>query len=211
MSRGLGPLTVPIHDPSTGNVVQKPIKDVLGTQYLPLEQVKADAAGLYLLVYLVNNQMLTLNFTNMGMEDNPYDVLARRCLYVTSLSYILHKSRTGSDINSWAARVVFSFLRENKAIVLEKETRKNEEGHTFAIYKYGINFSTIEHVLKRLVGEILRIEATSTDETQARAFMQKYNVMSDEQREVLARTANIPIAIMPEFSIHEKLFGKRDE
>lgn len=207
MARGLGPLTTSYWDGK--QTVTKPVKDVLGEYYLTMNQVKADAAGLYILSYLVNSQAVTLNFTTVEKEDNPPDVIARRALYVTVVSFMLHKVRLGTvEIKSQAARVAFNYLREHKAIVLEKETILNEEEEEETIYKYGVNFAVIENVLKNFVSAILKIEATSSNSEPARAFLDKYMAVDKETLEVLANAKSVPLEIIPKFTIAETLFGK---
>ncbi|KAG2383516.1 hypothetical protein C9374_004187 [Naegleria lovaniensis] len=167
---GLGPHKVV----STG----QPLHEAFGAHYAPLEELKADIGGLWLLSTLLNNNTISLDFgLNATDSTAPANVLAKRALYTSYLASVFRSVRYGVEASPQAKAnaAAFNFLRTRGAIVTEKV-----EDHTY----YTVDTAVFEHSVHDLLDEILEIMIDG-DTDDAETFWNAYGKISSEMTAVL--------------------------
>ncbi|KAL9647915.1 hypothetical protein ABK040_008186 [Willaertia magna] len=174
LMHGVGPQTV--YESNTHSKTETPIREALGGYYSPLEEAKADAGGLWMLGYLINNDLATFDFNIKSADTQaPASLLAKKSIYVTFLASIFRSVRFGiDDSHAKSAAIIFNYLREKGGVSLEKEDSKS---------KFSINMAFFEDAVQELTGKIMTIQATG-NRKEAESFLKTYAVESSEIQEV---------------------------
>lgn len=156
-------------DPQADRIsVRKSLKE----SYSIIEEAKADAAGLYNALLMIDKKVI------------PEEL--KRAVFVTQLASMFRSMRFGvEEAHGGANLIQINFLKEKGGIV-EKDG------------KFAIDFEKIIPALKLLVQEILEIEGTG-DYERAKQFIAKYGQLDDNLKQKLQMLQTIPVDIQPVF------------
>jgi hypothetical protein len=170
LSHGLGPGLIP--NPAGGGD-RVDTRTLLKNLYSAIEECKADAVGLWNILYAFDNKLLT-SFDERG-------------LYATYTGLMFRSMRFGIDeAHGRGTAVQWNWIREKGGIT-------PAANGTFAIdpvkFREGI---------RTLATELLTIEATG-DFARAQRLLDKYGVSNPEIESVTAKLKDIPVDITPVF------------
>ncbi|MFO7878568.1 MAG: dipeptidyl-peptidase 3 family protein [Bacteroidota bacterium] len=144
------------------------VREVLADAYSPLEEVKADITGLYLITQLHEMGELSEN----ELVDN----------YVTFLAGIFRSVRFGvASAHGKANMMEFHYLLENEAIT------RNEDG------EYGINFDRMKEVVADLSGMIIETQGDGNYDF-AKNWIEEKAVVGEDLQSDLNRVNEAGIA-----------------
>ncbi len=167
----IGPRTVKV-----GTEKGKAVNAVIGADYSPLEEAKADICGLYSLAYLMKQ----------GIEDPE----KAKSFYVSFLGSLFRSIRFGLDeAHGKAAAISLNYLLEHDGIQYNMEN-----------FKWTVNFDKFETVVEELVAELLLLEGNGDKEGVA-TFFEQWTNETPQLKKALEITKDIPIDVIPERKI----------
>ena len=156
MTHGIGP--------------QNGVRQALKQLHSPIEEAKADAAGLFMLQYLYDRKLVPA---------------AERKLYTTYLASSFRSLRFGvHEAHGKGMAVQFNYLTDKGAFV------ESADG------TYAVNFDKIKPAVRDLVHELLEIEATG-DFARAQKMLDELGVLRPGMQKALERLADLPVDIEP--------------
>ena len=159
----------------TETEVSKALQDL----YPTIEEAKADVLGLWSTNYLINKKVYPESF--------------RHEVFSTFLGGFFRSVRFGAhEAHGQANAIQFNYLMAKKAVEL------TEEG----VYK--INYEEVPVAIEELARDLLLIEAKG-DYEGAKKFIKQYGELPKQLTEKLASLTDIPVDIVPEYTILEKM------
>jgi hypothetical protein len=170
LSHSLGPAFV-LNDESKGE-----IRKALGAHFSALEECKADVAGVYNILFLIQKKEFPRAF--------------REQLLVSSFAGLFRSVRfgIGEAHGKGAAVQINRFLEAGGA------TWDAAEG------RFTVDFAKLEAANKALLTELLTLQHQG-DAQAAAAFLDKYGVMSEAMSQALAKIGDVPVDIRPVFPL----------
>jgi len=176
ISHGLGPAFA-----RTGAGKEKAdVREAIGPQYSGLEEAKADIVGEFGLKWLIDHGQFPKEKQNS--------------VYASYVAGIFRTVRFGiAEAHGAAEMMEFNYLAEQGAI-------RRDAGNGL----YEINFERMPAAIASLAKELLEQEATG-DRGRAERWFRKYAVMPPELSAALAKAADIPVDVDPEFDFHPPL------
>ncbi len=167
----LGPKTVKV-GPNKGMAANASI----GPEYNPLEEEKADIAGLHSLVYL--------------MDKGVIDKSKEKYFFVSYLGSLFRSIRFGlNEAHGKAAAIELNYFVKHGSIVYDS-TKKF----------WSIDFATIREGVKKLANELLILEGNG-DGQKVTEFFDKWKYMTPELQASLDAVKNIAIDVLPKYEI----------
>jgi hypothetical protein len=170
---GIGPQTITVDGRET--TVREALKDVRA----PLEEAKADIAGLWAMQQLVDKGVLDRSF--------------ERTMYTTFLASSFRSIRFG--INEAHGRGQALQLND---LLDRGGFRVNPDG------TFSVDEAKIKDAVTALTGELMTIQAEGSYE-KAKAILDRLAVIRPETRRVLDRLKDVPVDIEPRFVTAEEL------
>jgi hypothetical protein len=156
------------------------IREAIGPQYAGLEEAKADIVGELGLQWLIAHKAFPREKQN--------------AVYASYVAGIFRTVRFGiAEAHGAAEMMEFNYLLEQGAIY-----RDSPSG------LYFIRFERMAAAIASLAKELLEQEATG-DRARTETWFKKYAVMPPELSTALARAADIPVDVDPEFDFHPGL------
>jgi hypothetical protein len=154
------------------------INEAIGPAYSGLEEAKADAVGFFGLKWLVDRGVLSAG----RLEE----------YYASYVAGLLRTLRFGAgEAHGRAETMEFNFLLESGAV-----TRRGDH--------YAVDYVRMPAAVARLATELLAIEATG-DRARAEAWFARYGKIPPQLAAALAKTADIPVDIVPVFSFQDEV------
>jgi hypothetical protein len=173
LMHGLGPQTITVNGRAT--TVRQELKELNG----PLEEAKADIAGLWALQQLIDSGVLP-------KADE-------RALYVTFLASAFRTLRFGaSEAHARGMALQLNYLLDAGAVRLGPDGR------------FAVDFGTVKAAVAGLTHEIMTLQATG-DYPAARDWLGRMQVIRPEVQRLLQRLDGIPVDIRPQFVTAERL------
>ncbi len=170
ISHGLGPGTLTLENGKETTVARE-LKDV----YSVIEECKADALGLYNLLYMMDK----------GVFNND----DRYAAYASYLGGMFRSIRFGiNEAHGGGVAIQFNYLLEKGAFFINDNN------------KLDVNVDKIEPAIKDLSNKVLTIEAEG-DYAAAKALIEQYSVMTPFMEKVIESLADLPIDIRPNYEI----------
>jgi hypothetical protein len=156
------------------------IREAIGPQYAGLEEAKADVVGEVGMKWLVDHGAFPKEKQNM--------------VYASYVAGIFRTVRFGiAEAHGAAEMMEFNYLVQEGAVFRDRATGL-----------YGINFDRMPASIAALARELLQQEATG-DRARTENWFKKYAVMPPELSAELAKAADIPVDVDPEFDFHPPL------
>jgi hypothetical protein len=170
LSHSLGPAFV-LNDEAKGEV-----RKALGANYSPIEECKADVAGVYNILFMI--------------QKGEFPKAFREQVLVSSFIGLLRSVRfgIGEAHGRGAAVQINRFLEAGGAAWDPAQGR------------FTVDLTKLEAANKALLTDLLTLEHQS-DPAAAAAFLDKYGVMSDVMKQALANLDDVPIDIYPVFPL----------
>jgi hypothetical protein len=156
-----------------------PVNLLLRELYSTIEEAKADTLGVYNTLFLVDKKELPGKLR----EQCPVTFLAG---VFRSVRFGVHESHGRANL------IAFNYLAEKGAYRFDPRTSR-----------YSVAMEAFPQAVRSLAKELLLLQAQG-DYDGAKAFVEKYSVMSEEMRSVLGRLGDIPVDIEPVFEIERK-------
>jgi hypothetical protein len=170
LSHSLGPAFVE-NDESKGES-----RKALGATYSAIEECKADVAGVYNILFLIQKKEFPAAF--------------RQQLLASSFAGLLRSVRFGiGEAHGQGAAVQINRYLEAGAATWDAKTQR-----------FSLDFARLEGANKALLTDLLTLEHHG-DPQAAAAFLEKYGVMSAAMNEALAHITEVPIDIRPVFPL----------
>lgn len=169
LSHGLGPgiITGPDGQPVEARLL---LKDT----YSAIEETKADVAGIWNLLYAMENDLL--------------DAFDREELFSSYAGLMFRSMRFGLDSAHGRANAVqWNWMREKGAILREPSGR------------YRVNYDLMENAVESLLHELLMIEATG-DLERSRRVLNQYGVTNAEIGQIIESLEDLPVDIAPVYT-----------
>jgi hypothetical protein len=169
LSHGLGPGIITGPD---GERVEARL--LLRDAYSPIEEAKADVAGIWNILYAFDNDLL--------------DGFGRDELFATYAGLMFRSMRFGLDSAHGRGNAVqWNWMREHGAILRDQTGR------------YRVQEQAMTAAVRSLLTELLMIEATG-DYDRARSLLDNYGVETREIAEVIGSLTDLPVDIAPVFT-----------
>lgn len=169
LSHGLGPGII---DGPDGRPVEARL--LLKETYSSIEETKADVAGIWNVLYAMDNDLLD----SFGRED----------LFSSYAGLMFRSMRFGLDSAHGRANTIqWNWMREKGAIIREASGR------------YRVNYDLMEEAVESLLHELLMIEATG-DYQRSRRMLQTYGISNAEIEEIIGSLEDLPVDIAPVFT-----------
>jgi hypothetical protein len=150
--------------------VNAELKDV----YSASEEAKADVMGVYNILYM--------------MDRGELPASEREEALATYFAGLFRAVRFGTDeAHGRGAALQYSYLKEKGAFAFDERAGR-----------YRIDYGKMEAGIDRLVAELVRFQGNG-DYAGTRAFFERYAMLDDTARAVLATTAHIPTDIQPDY------------
>ncbi|MCZ6766554.1 MAG: peptidase, partial [bacterium] len=179
IAHGLGPGTLERED-GTETTVGRELKEL----YAPIEECKADILGLYCRKILIAEGFFPEEQAIKG--------------YVSFLPGFFRAIRFGaSSAHGRANMIEFNFMAERGAIEYDKQKER-----------FHVHVDKMPEAVEALAHELLMIEAMG-DYDAAKAFLDKYAIMTPELEGLLRRLTKIPVDIDPRY-MAEKYLSKTE-
>lgn len=175
LAHGLGPgmITLPSGERTT-------VHQALREHNSPLEEAKADVAGLHSLTVLAR----------AGLYDDEFV----REAFLGHFADLFRAVRFGAtEAHGKSAIVQFNYFMERGAI------RHDEATGTFSA-----DIDALIAANRDLATEILTIQAEG-DYARAGALLERYGSMRPEMQQAVARLADVPVDIRPQYAVKEKM------
>jgi hypothetical protein len=174
ISHGLGPASANVGGRQTA------IGDAIGPGYGALEEAKADATGVFLAKWLVDQRLATAAELN--------------AVYASYVAGMMRSLRLGAvDAQGRAEMSELNYLLEQNAI-------KQALASGAQAGKYMIDYAAMPGAVESLAKQLLTFEANG-DRAGAEAWLAKYDVMPAAMTHALESTASLPVDITPDFEI----------
>lgn len=167
------------------------IREMIGSLYSPLEEAKADVAGMFGLHWLVKKGVLPKD------RMNEY--------YSSYVAGILRSVRFGvAEAHGRAEMMEFNYLSEHGVITLDRGDApvKGEAASGVGRSRYIVDYKKMPEAIASLSKELLEIEATG-DRERAKNWFAKYDKMPAELRIALQSARDVPVDFYPVFSFPE--------
>jgi hypothetical protein len=156
------------------------VREAIGPKYAGLEEAKADVVGELGMKWLV--------------DHNAFPKEKQNAVYASYVAGIFRTVRFGiAEAHGAAEMMEFNYLAEQGAIHRDSKTGL-----------YGISFDRMPAAISSLAKELLEQEATG-DRNRTESWFNKYAVMPPELSAALAKAADIPVDVDPEFDFHPAL------
>jgi hypothetical protein len=169
LSHGLGPGIITGPD---GERVEARL--LLRDAYSPIEEAKADVAGIWNILYAIDNDLL--------------DSFGRDELFATYAGLMFRSMRFGLDSAHGRGNAVqWNWMRENGAILRDQTGR------------YRVQEQAMTAAVRSLLTELLMIQAMG-DYDRARSLLDNYGVETREIAEVIGSLDDLPVDIAPVFT-----------
>ncbi|HMA76697.1 MAG TPA: hypothetical protein VKO43_05285 [Candidatus Krumholzibacteriaceae bacterium] len=179
-THGLGPGNIVLED-GTETTVAK----VLRERYSAIEEAKADVGGEYNFYYLIGE--------NLFPEELEKEAA------VTFLAGFFRSVRFGIDESHGRANMIaFNYFREKGAYILDDETGR-----------WKADFEKVKGAVESLLHELLMIQARGSYQA-AGNLIDKYGEMGNDVKESLSKLEEIPVDIIPEYSIEDKFTAEKN-
>jgi hypothetical protein len=170
---------------ATSDNVNTPVRVSLQEYYAVIEEAKADAGGLWILSYILNNNLMDLNLTlssgaqalqsKLKLSDSE---MVKRCIYVTYLASIFRALRF-DDAHSQANVLIFNYLNRRGAINIQSVSSSDAAATQSPSYYVSVNFQVIDSVIESLTALLLNTEAIG-DKQNALNLIQEYAQYNDD-------------------------------
>lgn len=148
----------------------------IGPEYSPLEENKADMAGLHSLVML--------------MDKGVIDKSMEKKVFVSFLGSLFRSIRFGlNEAHGKAAAIELNYLWKNGGILYDKTTQK-----------WSIDFASIREGVKKLTAELVILEGNG-DGKAVKEFFDRWTYMTPELQASLDQVKDIAIDVMPDYRI----------
>ncbi|MBI1804636.1 MAG: hypothetical protein HY033_08680 [Ignavibacteriae bacterium] len=148
----------------------------IGPNYSPLEEEKADIAGLHSLAMLIDKGVIDKN--------------REREFYTSYLGSLFRSIRFGlNEAHGKAAAIELNYLVKQGSIMYAQSTRR-----------WSIDFSKIRDGVKTLANEILILEGNG-DGQKVQEFFDRWTMMTPELQTSLDAVKDIAIDVLPQYSI----------
>ena len=148
----------------------------IGPEYSPLEEEKADIAGLHSLVFL--------------MEKGVIDKNKEKYFFVSYLGSLFRSIRFGlNEAHGKAAAIELNYLVKNGGILYDS-TKKT----------WSIDFINIRESVKKLANELLVLEGNG-DGQKVKEFFDKWKYMTPELQASLYAVKDIAIDVLPKYEV----------
>lgn len=175
LAHGLGPGFI-----TTPGGEKTTVNQALKELYSPLEEAKADVTGLHNLTVLAKT----------GVYDDDFVERA----FVGHLADMFRAVRFGTgDAHGMANLIEFNYLWDKGAI------RYDDAAGTFTA-----DIANLEAGNRALTHDILMIQALG-DYGAAQSFIAKYGTMRSEMKDALARLTEVPVDILPVYTVTQKM------
>lgn len=153
-----------------------PCNAAIGPNYSPLEECKADIAGLLSLKYLMDKGIVDVNKT--------------KNFYVSFLGSLFRSIRFGlAEAHAVAAAIALSYLYKNGGIKFDSTSQR-----------WSIDFNNFESCIRNLSKELLMLEGNG-DNIKVQKFFDKWAKIIPEVQSSLDRVKDLPIDVLPKYSI----------
>lgn len=167
----VGPRTVKV-GPNKGMAANASI----GPDYSPLEENKADVAGVHSMAMLIDK----------GVVDKSME----KKIYVSFLGSLFRSIRFGlNEAHGKAAAIELNYLWKNGGILYNPATKT-----------WSVDFANIREGVKKLTAELLILEGDG-DGAKVAAFFKKWTYMTPELQSSLDAVSGIAIDVLPQYSI----------
>ncbi len=164
---GVNYITLP---DGTKTTVNKALKEL----YSPIEEAKADIAGLYSVPLLIEKGWIPPE--------------KEKEIYTTFCAGFFRAMRFGvASAHGLATLIEFNFLREKGAVLFDEQTEK-----------FRVNHDKFREAVKELAATLLILEGDGDYENAAR-FIERYGKMDELTRKMLDKLSDIPVDIEPIF------------
>jgi uncharacterized protein YjbJ (UPF0337 family) len=171
LMHGLGPHNIKVDGQDV------PVRKQLKETYSPIEEAKADIAGLWALQYLMDKGVVV----DRSME---------RTVYATFLASAFRSVRFGvTEAHGKAVALQFNYLTDEGAIKYDERTGV-----------YSIVPGKIKDAVRKLTNDILTLQAEGSYE-KAKAMLDKYGVIRPQMKAALDRLKDVPVDIEPDFPL----------
>jgi Peptidase family M49 len=175
LSHGIGP-----HEITVGERKTNPRQE-LKELYSALEEAKADITGLFMLQYLMDQEMIPKDY---------------RRLYTTFLASAFRSLRFGvNEAHGRGMALQFNYLWDKGAFV------QNQDG------TFGVNMANIRLAVRDLTHDLLTLEATG-DYAGAKSMLDRLAVLRPPVKQALADLEDIPVDIDPIPVTADQVAGK---
>jgi hypothetical protein len=160
----------------------QPLREALEEAYAPLEEAKADVAGLFALKRLVDRKVLPAE-----ME---------RTMYLTFLASAFRTLRFGvNEAHGKGTALQVNWLLDRGALVERRDGT------------FGVDAARVGVAVADLAREIMTIQARG-DREAARAMLARLGVIRPGAQRVIERASGLPVDIAPRFVTAEALAGR---
>ncbi len=167
----------------TVNGRQTEVKKELKETYSTIEECKADVLGMYNNIFMI--------------EKGEFPPSFDRETWATFLAGIFRSIRFGiNEAHGSGNAIIFNYL-------LEKGGYEYDE----SAQKVRVNFDKIYNSVKDLANRLLTIQAKG-DYAGAKAFIEKYAVMSSPMQTLVNKLSDLPVDIRPIYQIEQEMEGK---
>jgi hypothetical protein len=171
ISHALGPRTV-----KTGPNKGKSINEVIGSNYWPLEEAKADVTGIHSLNYL--------------MAKNIIDPQLKKTFYMSYFGTLFRSMRFGlNQAHAKAAIISLNYYAENGGVSYDGTTGR-----------WVLNFETFENNVTNLAEKLLLLESNG-DNAEIQLFFDQWAVITPRIQQSIKLLEHLPIDVMPTYSI----------
>ncbi|EFC48500.1 hypothetical protein NAEGRDRAFT_77250 [Naegleria gruberi] len=195
MMHGLGPQKVF----ENGAETSKTLREALGKYYSPIEELKADIGGLWMLSYMMDSNITTIDFGLSSVDATaPANVLAKKALYTTFLAGIFRSVRFGvsESAHAMANAVAFNYMRAKGAITVSQESSKTV---------FAVNTNEFESAMTKLLETVLEIQAEG-DYDDAKSLLEEHGIVTDEMKKIFegmtSEESTIPVDIIIDQKSH---------
>lgn len=148
----------------------------IGPNYSPLEENKADMAGLHSLSMLI--------------DKNVIDKSMERKVFVSFLGSLFRSVRFGlNEAHGKAAAIELNYLWKNGGILYNKDSQK-----------WSVDFANIHEGIKKLTAELIILEGNG-DGKAVQEFFDRWTYMTPELQSSLDQVKDIAIDVLPDYNI----------
>jgi hypothetical protein len=167
----LGPRVVKV-GPRRG----EPVNNAIGPEYSALEEAKADIAGLYSLIYLMDNRVV--------------DRSREKEFFVSYLGSLFRSIRFGTgEAHGKAAAVSLNYLVANGGILYDASTKR-----------WSVDFKHFRAGVGKLVRELIMLEGDG-DPAKVGEFFGKWSGVTKPMETAIALVRDLPVDVMPVYSV----------
>jgi hypothetical protein len=167
----IGPRTVKL-----GVNKGKPVNEAVGPNYSPLEEAKADIAGMHSLIYLIEQGVLPKE------RENEY--------FVSYLGSLFRSIRFGlNQAHGKAAAISLNYFLENGGVKFNDESKK-----------WSIDFDNFKQGVEKLCADLIILEGDG-DAEKVTEFFNKWAKITPIMQSSLDSVNDVPVDVMPKYSI----------